>query len=67
MKSIIKYIVLIFSILGAALLAFARQNGAPPPGMPVNPIGVIPWNSELLTGACLVFFGLFRLLKNRRN
>jgi len=63
MKSITKYLVLILSIFGTALLVFAQQGN--PPGMPVNPIGVIPWNSELITGAGVLLFGIYGLLKNR--
>ena len=61
MKRIIKYIILILSIIGTTFFVFAQN----PPGMPANPVGIIPWNSELLTGAGIILFGIASILRNR--
>ena len=60
MKKILKYSLLIFSLIGTGIFALAQA-----PAMPVNPVGEVPWNSELLTGAGILLFGVYGLIRNR--
>jgi len=63
MKKIVKYSILAISVTGTSLIALAQNSS--PPGMPSNPVGVVPWNSELLTGAGILLFGVYGLIRNK--
>ena len=63
MKLITKYMLFSLSLLGTSIIVFAQVSS--PPGLPPNPVGVVPWNSELLTGAGILLSGIYCIIKNK--
>jgi len=65
MKTLVNHTLCILTITSLCIYAFAQQSS--PPGMPSNPVGVVPWGSELITGICIAIAGAYTLLKSKRE
>ena len=60
MKIFLKSVIVVITLTGTAIFVMAQA-----PGVPAPPVGVIPWNSELITGVGILFFGLISIVRRK--